>query len=562
MSSDRPHGLRELAETIGYELERQSVPSSFHIGGFPEARPDRVYVLLDPSGYASTEGEQALPGDAILKRTVFLWTSCPPDGPDDEQLELLRRAGAVFVPDQRAVIAMHRVRIPARLLRAGYSTSRDHFDPHASRPVDVTFLGTHSLRRTWYLSRAARLLSRYNCRLHICEDGAPADAGAFSSTTSPGQLLAETKVLINLHRTDEARLEWRHVLDAVHAGAVVVTEHSSGIAPLVAGEHLVVASPDSLPYAAEALLRDDERLASLRAAAYERLSMWIPYALPVSVLRAAVVELVGEPLRPGASLGTPRPQPADGARAVLQGTGLGDEEAEPARLGPKRIRVVHESPAWRARRRSLVTAIVALRGEPEQVLRALDSLARSRLRDFELVAIGSDVSGEVEDAVCEWMLSHPRIAARLVSSESSGVGAARNVGLDFARAPACLVLDVEHEIYPRCLEVLSASLDATADSAFVYPIEEVTGAVEAFVVAGGDYLLSFGAGAPAQVGHNNQIHQPPTLVRTSRLREVGGFAVDGSFRGADHDLSRRTADRGWRGELIPQVLCRWVAPES
>jgi hypothetical protein len=117
-------------------------------------------------------------------------------------------------------------------------------------------------------------------------------------------LLAQTKVLINLHRDDDdSRFEWCRALDAVHAGAVVVTEHSSGIAPLVPGEHLLVSSPDSLPYVVDALLRDDRRLATLRAQAYERLSRWIPFALPVSVLRAAVVELVGEPLAGLSSVG-------------------------------------------------------------------------------------------------------------------------------------------------------------------------------------------------------------------------------------------------------------------
>ena len=59
-------------------------------------------------------------------------------------------------------------------------------------------------------------------------------------------------------------------------------------------------------------MRDTERLAALRTAAYERLSRWIPFALPVAVLRAAIVELVGEPVPPDVSLGTPS---SAGARA-------------------------------------------------------------------------------------------------------------------------------------------------------------------------------------------------------------------------------------------------------
>ena len=170
------------------------------------------------------------------------------------------------------------------------------------------FLGAHSLRRTTYLSRAARVLSRHNCLLQI-SDGAPSP-GDTSSYLGLGRwpLLARTKVLINIHRSDDSRFEWRPALDAIHAGAVVVTEHASGIAPLEPGEHLLVASPDALPYVVETLLRDEQRLARIRAQAYERLSAWIPYALWVSVLRASVVELVGEPIPPGTAMGTLRPE--------------------------------------------------------------------------------------------------------------------------------------------------------------------------------------------------------------------------------------------------------------
>ena len=60
--------------------------------------------------------------------------------------------------------------------------------------------------------------------------------------------------------------------------------------------NLFVGSRASLPHIAGALLRDPERLRRIRVAAYDRLRTWMPYALPVSVLRAAIVELVGEPV--------------------------------------------------------------------------------------------------------------------------------------------------------------------------------------------------------------------------------------------------------------------------
>ena len=311
ISGRQHYPLRELAMTLQHELELQGVRSFLHIGGFPEARADRVFVLLDPGEYVRIEGEGALPDEPILRRTIFLFGESGLALANGDHLDLLRRAGVVFALDHRTVVAMHRVGIAARLLRPGYSRLRDRFDRDADRPIDVTFMGRHSPRRAKYLARAAHVLSRRNCLLQISED-APSPGGS-TSYLAEGRwsLLAKTKCVISLHHGDDQRFDWSGALDAMHAGAVMVSEHASDIAPLMVGEHLLVASPDALPFVAETLLRDGERLARLREQAYQRLSDWIPFALPVSVLRAAAVELVGEPIPPGTSMGTLQPPVAE-----------------------------------------------------------------------------------------------------------------------------------------------------------------------------------------------------------------------------------------------------------
>jgi hypothetical protein len=555
--SDRQHySLRELAGTVGYELELQAVPSSLHMEGFPAPRPSLVNVLLDPRGYIAAEGDQALPSDAMLRRTIFLCAEAPPMDGDDKHIALLRRAGAVFVLDQRSVRAMHRLGIPARLIRPGYSTSLDRFDPAVARPIDVMFLGTHSLRRTKYLSRAARVLSRYNCLLQI-SDATPSSGGT-SSFLADGRwpLLAQTKILISLHRDDGSRFDWRGALDAIHAGAVVVTEPSTGITPLVPGEHLLVASADALPYVVEDLLRDETRLARLRSQAYERLKTWVPYALGVSVLRAAMVELVGEPVPPAVSLNqvsphavasNPSQEPVPSGRSA---------KVEPSRRDGARIEVLCRSRAWAARRAPMVTAVTALGDGDQRVVSTLDSLAHSRLRDFELVAVAGGSSENSRTVAADWIEGHPRIPAQLVVTEAIGLGAARNVGVDFARAPFLLVLDPGQEIYPRCLDGLVGTLQAMPEIAFVYPVQQVTGAPDAFVEAGGDYLLSYLGWDPGRLRVRNDM-QAPALFRTDRLRQLGAFSTDPRLDGfEDYDLWCRTAEQGWRGQLVPQELAR------
>lgn len=580
ISAGQDYLLRELALTVRHELELQGVPSSLHIGGFPGPRADRVYVLLDPGEYVRIEGEQALPDESILRRTIFLVGQAGSSLANDEHLDLLRRAGVVFAIDHRTVVAMHRVGIPARLLRPGYSRSLDRFDAQAERPIDVMFMGRHSLRRAKHLARAAGVLSRRNCLLQISED-AP-NPGGSTSYLAEGRwpLLAKTKVVISLHHhDDDHRFDWCAALDAIHAGAVVVSEHSSGIAPLEVGHHLLVASPDSLPFVAETLLRDEGRLARMREQAYERLSEWVPFALPVSVLRAAAVELVGAPIRPGVSMGRP-PHPVDEPQAVdhpspelrsvrreLSGVKLDllDLRRKLGRLqetlrsahGATAVDVVHQSPAWRARRACRLTVVTALRGDREALRFTLDSLLHSRQRDFELVVVDAGSSDRTLRSAQDWMRAHPRVATSLVASAASqSVGAARNIGLDFARSPFCLILDPAQAVTPTCIDVLLGTLGAMPEITFVYPMQEVTGADDAFVTAGGNHLVSFLGWDPARLRHGNYIH-PPALIRTDALRSIGGFAVDERLDGLeDFDLWCRMAERGWRGQLVPQELAR------
>jgi hypothetical protein len=76
------------------------------------------------------------------------------------------------------------------------------------------------------------------------------------------------------------------------------------------------------------------------------------------------------------------------------------------------------------------------------------------------------------------------------------------------------------------------------------------------VEAGGDYLLSYLGWDPGRLSLRNEIHTP-AVIRTERLRQLGGFATDPRLYGyEDYDLWCRTAERGWQGQLVPQELAR------
>src|SRR5437764_11572136 len=96
MSPEQSWFCRDLVAAIRDELERQSIPSSLHLDGFPPPRADRVYVLVAPHEYLDLEGEDALPGDELLARTILICSEQPKTAHFDKALGLARRVGTVF----------------------------------------------------------------------------------------------------------------------------------------------------------------------------------------------------------------------------------------------------------------------------------------------------------------------------------------------------------------------------------------------------------------------------------------------------------------------------------
>jgi hypothetical protein len=594
MSPNQSSFFYELAETLRYELAEQGVPSSIHTEGFPDPSPGCVYALLAPHEFVALEGKRALPDEAVLRRTIYICAEPPGTAQFDRDVKLSRRAGVVFSMNSRAIAEFWRAGIPARHLRAGYSPLRDHFHPEAQRDIDVIFLGALTARRARYLAGCAEVLAPYNCRLQLSDNSRPNHGGATTlAADAKWDLLTRTKVVLNIHGGSERGFEWPRALDAIHAGAVLITEHSAGIGPLMAGEHLFAAAPESLPVLLDAALRDPERLARLRAAAYERIRSWMPMALYVAVLRAAAVELVGRPLPAGASLGRRRTSPSrgpsswlpptsgqtDGDSAVLRrelkdiSLDLIEVRRQVARLeqllqsedevtiGPE---VLYESPAWELRRYPRVTVITALCNQSALIAQALDSISNSHMRELELIVVDDGSSDDSRETTTEWMTAHPWVSAQLIGHRvSRGLGAARNTAVDAARAPYCFVLDAENEVYPRCLDALAWALDSGPETAFSYPMLEVHGTTGPFVKGPARYLQSVFDWRPERLRLGNYI-EAMSMIRVDCLRELGGFATDRRLYGWEsYDLWCRIAERDLSGQLVPQILARYrMSPSS
>jgi hypothetical protein len=595
MSPGQDASLRELAETVAYELGLQGVPSSLCLEGFPEPRPGLVYILVGLRQFVELEGERALADTTILSRTVMLGAEPPEVAAHGERyLELLRRFGVVFDLNVRSVLALHRAGIPARTLRPGYSALRDRYDANAERPIDIAVIGETSPRRQSLLAGFAPVLSRYNCLIQL---GDPSFPNTMSGPSFLGperhERLARAKLVLNIHSGSGTAFDWSGALDGIHCGAVVVSEHATGIAPFDVGQHVVVAAPEALPYVASELLRDEARQQAIREAAYERLSNWIPYGLSIGVLRAALVELVGKPVRSGAPLGRPpkakaqprdrwNPQseppvdtralpPAQAALVELLVAQRRSEHAEDVRTrsalgselavlrrqltelqakalnGEPSARVVTHSPARAGRRPPRTSVIVPAGTDPVRLETTLGSVLSGQDLDLELIVVGVD--GAALRFAQDFCARHPRTSMRVIRlAVQQGTGAERNIAAEHAQSTRLLMVVSGDVLFPQALARLGPALPDGADVALTYGIAVTRDRL------GSTDLASFYGWETARLRLGNFIRSP-YLIRADALRSLGGYSDDPALSGwEDYDLFCRLAESPWRAERVPQMI--------
>jgi GT2 family glycosyltransferase len=582
--------FREMVDAIRFELAAQGVASSLH-EEFPEPTPNRVFVLVPPHEYARLEGEEALPGPELLARTVFICAEQPGTIHFDEDVELSRGAGAVFDINPRSVELFRAAGIAARHFGLGYTEHWDHFDPERERDIDILFMGAASPRRLRYLSSFGSTLARWNCHLQISDNSAP-NVGQ-SSTFAAEQkwdLLSRSKVLINIHQGTAPYFEWLRAVDAIHCGAVLVSEHSSHFAPLGEGTHVLFGEPESLALFADAVLRDERRLEEMRQRTYAFLRDSMPLAASVAELVGAARNLLGRPIPAGVSRGRRNPvpvgtvlplsPPAPNDDSAILRAGLKDTRldllamrrqlgrieatlASPSLQPPPLVERVARSEGWEARREPTVTVVTALYNHRDLIEDALDSLIAGAFTAYEVVVVDDGSSDGSGETVRGWMERHQDVPLQLLRHPvNRGLGAARNTAVDFARGCYCFVLDADNILYPRCLEALVWALDSEPQAAFAYPILEVFGMVDAYVAAGGSPLVSYLGWDPRRLRGGNYI-DALALIRTEVLRRLGGYATERRLFGwEDFDLWCRIAETGGIGLHVPQILARYRASAS
>ena len=98
-------------------------------------------------------------------------------------------------------------------------------------------------------------------------------------------------------------------------------------------------------------------------------------------------------------------------------------------------------------------------------------------------------------------------------------------------------------------------MDDDSEAFFAYPI------LEEHIDGEPHTLRSFFPWEPGRLAESNYI-DAMSLLRRRELRELGGYTEDPRLLGwEDYDLWCRTAQRGLRGVLVPEILARYRRAE-
>lgn len=575
----------EILEALGEMLAGAGLTVERSVDCFPPLADDLAYLFV-PHEFNALVEELAHPSRAQLAHTVVISTEQPGTQWFELAAGVAARAGAVLDINALGVKELRARGIKAERLPIGYIPGWDAWGgaEDSARPTDLVFLGGYAERRGNVLARCAPYLEGREAALKLTETGQPhtAENESYWTGERKWRKLAQSKLLLNVHRSSVPYAEWHRLLGAQINGCVVVTEHCVGIEPLVPGEHYVSAGYWQLPEVLGSLLEEPERVREISQAAYAFVREEMPVARTAEPLVAAVERAAASST--GTLAGTaalaeepppaiPMPVPAQPPRPPWEEYAEYAGEGHAVRVGIKHlISRIHNLERHLGELRSrgdegdpetvvrfgpeggkpAVSVVLTVHNYADYVGGAIRSVALSEFRDVEVIAVddaSSDDSVAAVEASCRehpWLrLTHVRL------SRNRGLPAARNLGVEHASADLLFILDADNEVMPAGIGRLVAALEGEPEAAFAY------GIIQALDSGGPADLMSWLPWDAARLRQGNYI-DAMALLRRSALAAVDGYSTDPAIYGwEDFALWLALAEKGFAGVHVPDFVARY-----
>lgn len=195
-------------------------------------------------------------------------------------------------------------------------------------------------------------------------------------------------------------------------------------------------------------------------------------------------------------------------------------------------------------------------------LRAIDSIRRQTLRQWELIAVDDGSKDRTPAMLRRLGAREPRL--KVVTIPHGGIVAALNAGLTAARAPMVARMDADDEAHPDRLALQANFLRERPEVGLVGCLVEFGGdrQRQAGYARHVDWLN--GLVSPHDIALNRFIESPfahPSIMfRRALAGEHGGYQ-DGEFP-EDYELWLRWIEAGVVAAKVPRVLLTWNDPPN
>ena len=562
--------MTEIAALLAAALADLGYETVFPAPGLPEKGHGRINLVVAPHEFYPLQrgvGEQA------LRRAAEASIAIGVEQPGTSWFELgTRYAGLgpmVLDINRYAVEELAMRGYDAHHLQLGYHPSWDGWDGDLDRPrpTDLLFLGSFTVRRETILAKSAPLLWDCTTDIRLFEFPRPMSEprANFVASRAKWDLLASSRVLLNIHRSEVPYFEWVRVLEAVTNGCLVVTESSSDYGPLIPGKHLIAAPADTLGAYASSIVNDEELRSQLAGEAYdlvrtklELTSLLVPICAHVeqavlsNPVRKRPMKVQTRQPRPAPEVAPEWPEPSlaetrvkellDGETELLQKV-----EALQSRLtyGSSDHIEAFETDSWKGFRPD-VSVVVSSFNYDHFVSEAMVSVISSLGVAAELVIVDDHSQDASVQVIRDQMEASSWFPIKLLAkSANSGVSVARNTAIAETRADRIFILDADNVIYPGTLQKLSAALDRSPEAAFSYGIIDTDGYHN---------LMSHLPWDVRRLTECNYI-DAMAMVRRQVWDEVGGYDPQLGISGwEDYEFWLRLAAEGFHATFVPEFL--------
>ena len=588
----------EIAELIATALLDLGLEVVFPAPGLPEAQRNTVNLVVAPHEFFPLQSDRT---ERELLRAAKASVSIGIEQPGTSWFELgthfASLGRSVLDISPYAIAELKRRGLDAMHLQLGYHPSWDRWggDPTRRRHKDLLFLGSMTERRSRFLWDAAPLLWDYETDIRLFEfDRLMSEPRAnFVAGTEKWQLLADSRVLLNVHRNDLPYFEWVRVLEAVTNGCLVVTESSTDYGPLIAGEHLLATPYEALGAYAASLLADEPLRQEIATSAYDFIRTELKLTSHLAPICETLAAQAARPAQwsrsaPYYPMSSEQPQVAAGdppetvrtgephVRTTIKG--LLDSETRQAQtpeappgFRDERHEEVMTSAAWDGFEAEVTVLITSYNGA-EFIAEAIASVMSSEEISPEIVVVGNGSQDTSVALVRSVMRDHPEYPMMIIANSANiGVGAARDRGFGAARTERVFILDADSYVFPSTLHKLSNALDYVARRRLRLRDRRPPRRVgrrprlrarrrlrlRDLARPGGSGVISHLPWDVERLLEGNYI-DAMAMFRRSLWERVGGFDASCSLRGwEDYELWLRIAANGWEATFVPELLASY-----